>query len=124
MINFNVDLFYRAEKDIKEVRDFKDLKEDIDKIDFAMKNIVAYDGIAYAKYLDNQLRKKYPIINKMVEVANNMPKIFQLIASNNPSVTIPELESLRQDRCGIICDYLLKKQYVSSIEQCISSVTE
>lgn len=60
----------------------------------------------------------------MLDVANGLPKTIENGHAIVKEKMIPELDALRQDRCGIICDVLLKKSAVSSLKQCIDRVTE
>lgn len=124
MIYFYDDMIYKAEKYIHDSHELLDIKQDIDKIDFAMRNIQALEGIRYANELDKELRQKYPTINLMLNVANSLPIISENRQGVAKTESVRELSALQQDRCGIICHVLLKKNVVSSIEQCICKVTD
>ncbi len=124
MIHFYVDMIYKAEKYIHDSHELLDIKQDIDKIDFAMRNIQTLEGIRYANELDRELRRKYPTINLMLNIANCLPKTLENRKGISKTESIPESDALWQDRCGIICHVLLKKNVVSSLEQCICKVTE
>lgn len=118
------EMVYKAEKCIQDLRELHETKQDIDKIDFAMRNIQTLEGIRYANELDKELRQKYPTINLMLNVANSLPKISENRQGVAKTESVRELSALQQDRCGIICHVLLKKNVVSSLEQCICKVTE
>ena len=80
-----------------------------------------------ARQLDDELRKKYPTINIMLNIANSLPPI-RLPINCRPvdgySASDPDKENLRRAYWGIICDVALKKGIKSSIEACIDRIEE
>lgn len=124
MIYFYGELIYEAEKYIHNAYELYDIRQDMEKIEYAERNIYSAGGIQYAHKLDEELRKKYPTIDMMIDVANSLPKTYENQLGDKKGNRPLELDILQQDWCGIICDVLLKKEVVESLEQCIRKVTE
>lgn len=139
MIFFKAELNYKALKLIKESHDLLDVATDLDKIDQAQNNIDRYamdyqkspNEVSLANYqtslynannLDEELRKKYPTIDLMLNIANDLPKITFARSSGNAVVKPQEYRALSQDRCGIKCHVLIKKEIISHAEQFIDHV--
>ena len=139
MIFFKPELDSKALELIKELHDLLDVAADLDKIDQAQKNIDLYamhyqlrpDTISFSNYqislhdanvLNEELRKKYPAIEWMLDAAESLPRITPVRSSENTSVKPQEYYSLEQDRWGIKCHVLIKKGIVSYAEQFIDHV--
>lgn len=130
MIHFYPKLVAKAEKAVKEAHDLIDTARDLSQINDAISAINSSNAINIqnilqsARKLDGEMRQKHHMIDKMLRIANNMPRIMNTSAA--PAVAnaeIAEVEALRQDYFGILCEVLEKKELISSIEQFIERVT-
>ena len=135
MICFKNFYIYEACKIIHESKEFFDIKEDLSKIDEKIKNIqrtyIGYandhevqEALRQARELDDHLRRKYPSINKMINIASSFPvRPRQSVVGN--AITKPMEEVLlEQDIYGILCNTILKKGVTKSIEEIIEYVEE
>lgn len=117
MLYFNQDLYKKALEIVKEMHDLSDVANDLKTIEFVWYAGRDAANIQRAKKLNRDLREKYPTIDEMMAIGNSLPK-----APANPLAQYQppdELEFLRQDYCGILCDTLMKKQITTSIEEFI-----
>ena len=133
MIHFKESYFGEARKIVNELRDFSDVKEDLnkidnlrDQIDMAVHNHFGIDEMNYilqkARELNDALRRKYPIIDEMLQVANRVPVKRATPVLNQGEQKPIEYVMLEQDRCGILCHMVLKKGLTQSIEEIIAWV--
>lgn len=61
----------------------------------------------------------------MLDIANRMPKRIGLaVAGRNEDLKPVEYKALQQDRCGIICHVILKKEITKTVEEMIEYVEE
>ena len=123
MIYFQDDLFRVATEYVKDLHELRDVKQDLERIEDAVYNIGSVGGEIHADGLDKELRLKYPTIDMMLTVANGMPKVIENGKRSDLKGSPEVVERLRQDRCGILCDVLLGKEIVKSMEECIEKVT-
>lgn len=96
---------------IKEARDCADVLRDLSQIEQAKVNLssTGYGAVFVANQLDRELRKKYPTIDMMLDIANAMlPPSTQ--ASKIRSEVDQMIANLNQDYCGILCDTAAKKR--------------
>lgn len=77
-----------------------------------------------AAELNDELRRKYPLINTLLNIAERMPK--RIVRGNSVIVnnTPPVMNELVQDTFGILATVLLKKNIINTIEQFIDYVEE
>lgn len=68
-----------------------------------------------AERLDIELHHKYPTINIMINVANNV----SVCNTSSTECEHDPMDFFKTDYYGIICDTLLKKRIISSIEEFI-----
>ena len=123
MIHFHEELVAMATEAIKDAADLADVQTDMLKIADAQNRIQQFGDIFAARRIDAELRKKYPIIDEMLALANTIcPPIQQAPMSANHMDVAPEESALQQDRYGIICHVALKKGICQSIKQFIKSV--
>ena len=122
MIYFKQNLTTQALSMIKEQKELSDVLNDLSRIDQAKNEFYTHAGLQQARNLDAEMRKKYPMIDLMLNTANrfklNFPANTKRPAMNEPE----ELTNLQQDRYGIICDTLLKKGITSSVEEYIDHI--
>lgn len=107
---------------IKEARDCADVLRDLSQIEQAKANLFGgYGAVFGANQLDRELRKKYPTIDMMLDIANTMlppsPQVSRIRSEVDQAIA-----NLNQDYCGILCDTAVKKGLVKSIKDCIESV--
>ena len=121
MIYFYDELIARTLKTIKESYDCADILNDLNRINQAIENVNLHGNCTAAYQLDQELRQKYPCINKMVDVANSMPTPA-LRARRMYSASEASISDLNQDRYGILCDTAIKKQLVHNIKEFIKDV--
>lgn len=102
---------------IKESHDCLDVANDLE----AIQNTIDSGSESEAKALDDYLRKKYRIINTMLNIANSMPAHP---TSRNPDTTshFTYKKMLVQDRCGILCQIAIEKGLKQDLKSCIDHV--
>jgi len=122
MIHFKQNLTNQALSMIKEQKELSDVLSDLSRIEQAKNDLYTHDGIQRAQNLDSEMRKKYPIIDVMLNTANRFKPMVPANVRSAPMNEPEEMTRLQQDRCGIICDTLLKKQITSSVEEYIDYV--
>lgn len=133
MIYFRESYISEAYKIIDELREFSDTRDDLQKIE-GMKQrikIAIYSRasvsemnnvLQHAKNLNDELNRKYPIIQQMLQCANGLKRTHST-NSMDTSDNIPDAyKMLEQDRCGILCHTLLKKGITNTIEETIEHV--
>ena len=110
-------------KDLIESHDDWDTAKDLKKIENAKRNLHTISGRIYANDLNEELRKKYPNIERMLNVADCFTP-FQVTNGYSPNnnVTIEE-KLLTQDEYGILCDQLIKSKIINCIEDFIEMVS-
>ena len=118
MIHFHDNLVTKTLESIKESCDCTDILHDLDHIDQSIRNVRFYGNCAAAYQLDQELRQKYPCIDRMVDVANAMlisaPRARRMYSASEAIIS-----DLNQDYYGIICDVAIKKQLIYSIKEFI-----
>ncbi len=123
MIYFHEELVVKTMETIKDAADLSDIRTDMQRIEDAQNRVQQFGDTLTARRLDTELRKKYPIINEMLALANTIcPPVQQAPMRVNQTEAIPEARMLQQDRCGILCHVALKKGVSQSIKQFIKSV--
>lgn len=116
-IHFKADMETATLKAIKEAHDCTEVANDLLRI----QRIIANGTDEEAVHLDLELRRKYPIIDTMLQIANSLPmQPSQRTAA--VSVESPSKANLWQDYYGILCDTAVKKNIKKSIEDCIDHV--
>lgn len=125
-IHFDEVLFEKALKIIKDAHDCADVLCDLERIKQAEAGVYSYIGVFAADQLDQELRNKYDAIDKMLDIADTMQSnlILSPAPQNEPIRSAEELaiSKLEQDRCGILCDTIVKKKLAKNIESCIKEI--
>lgn len=117
LTHFNKNLYAKALQIIKDAGDLHDVAIDLKRIEQLFSTKPSPEVMQAAQILDNKLRHKYPTINIMINIANNVS-----VCNTSPTdYKQAPFEFLKTDYYGIICDTLLKKRIVSSIEEFIES---
>ena len=96
------------------------MANDLNRINTVLSTTPTIENLFDAQRLDNELREKYPTIDKMLAIANSYQMVT--VASQSNPQELPEYANLKQDYFGILCYVLLKKEITSSIEQFIEKV--
>ncbi len=123
MIHFNQEKVSKITKEIRELHDLADVLGDINKIEKAIFRIGQYGDLQTARNLDIDLRNKYPSINKMIEIGTALRTTINTNVTVLQNVReIDEIEALKQDYYGILCDTAIKKGLIHQIEQFIDRV--
>ena len=122
MIHFYSTIQSKTLEIIKEAHDCIDIFLDLNRIEQAEANLYnPYVGVSAADQLDRELRRKYPTIDKMLDLANTLlppsPQVSSIRSEEDRA-----LSNLNQDYCGILCDTAVKKGLARSIKDCIESV--
>ena len=133
-IYFHKNLTEKALKALEESHELSDLSRDLQKVQWQMEQ-VAYSNLSQiydnferfqrlqqAKELNNELRKKYPVINNLLNIANRLPRVQSSSPASSSASETDEYECLRQDYYGILCHTLLKKKLIEAIEEFIEQV--
>lgn len=72
--------------------------------------------------LNDELRKKYPVIERMLAVADRLSSSYAMLQTSAAAGETVEYRVLQQDYFGILCHVLLKKGITQNIEQIIENV--
>ena len=114
MIYFYDELVRRTLETIKEAYDCADVLNDLNRIEQEIANIKLNGNLFMATQLDQEMRKKYPCIDRLIDFANSIPipsvRVKKSYSANEAIIT-----SLNQDYYGILCDTAIKKQIIQSI---------
>lgn len=121
MIHFDPELVSKALEAAKDAADLMDATKDLQQIKNAEAGVLQFGDVVTARRLDAELREKYPVIEKMLDLANRMPPALQTGPSSHTQLP-QEVSNLQQDYYGIICHIALKKGIVQSVKQFIKSV--
>ena len=121
MIHFYESIVAKTLETIKDAYDCADILHDLSRIEQAKANVNLYGGVSTAHQLDEELRKKYPCIDAMINFANTMlppgPQSKKIYSPNEAAVS-----NLTQDYYGILCDTAVKKKIVPEMKQFIRFV--
>ncbi len=117
MIHFDNNLVKEAFKIAHEAHELSDVAYDLNRIDSVLSTTPTLENLFEAQRLDNELRERYPTIDRMLAIANSYP--MATVASQSNTQDLPEYANLKQDYFGILCYVLLKKEITTSIEQFI-----
>ena len=120
MIHFNPNLVSQAIKIAHEAQELSDVLNDLNRINTLLSTTPTIENLFETQRLDNELRQKYPTIDKMLTIANSY--LISAAASQSNTQDLPEYANLKQDYFGILCYVLLKKEITTSIEQFIEKV--
>ena len=120
MIRFDNNLAKEEFKIAHETHELSDVANDLNRINTVLSAPTTIENLFEAQRLDNELREKYPTIDKMLAIANSYP--IATVTSQSNTQDLPEYANLKQDYFGILCYVLLKKEITTSIEQFIERV--
>ena len=133
-IHFYKALVAESLKAIQESHELSDVSKDIDNILHHMEqvrlaNLMQENDVnlriwklQQARDLNAAMRKKYPVIDNMLDIANKLiPKRNSTGVGSTTSET-QEYKLLEQDYYGILCHVLLKKKITESVEEFIEKV--
>lgn len=120
MIYFYDSLVAQTVEIIKSAYDCADVLNDLNRIEQAKERTYNGDCLT-GEVLDQELREKYPCIDKLLQGANSFPSVSrqsERVYSNSERITM----ALDQDKYGILCDTAIKKGLIHSIKEFIKSV--
>lgn len=106
---------------VKSAYDCADILTDLNRIKQAQERVRVCGDWYTANQLDEELRQKYPCIDVMNKAADSIPVLFPQPAKQ---YTIYEavIESLENDRYGILCGTAIEKGLVHSAKEFIKFV--
>ena len=121
MIHFYDSIVAKTLETVKDAYDCADVLCDLGRIEQAKANVNLYGDVSAAYQLDEELRKKYPCIDAMINFANTM---LLPVPQNRKSYSPSEaaVSNLTQDYYGILCDTAVKKEIVREMKQFIRAV--
>ncbi len=126
MIHFIAAIQSKTLEIVKEAHDCADVLHDLERIGQAKANVYSFGGIFAANQLDQELRRKYPTIDLMLNIADTMRTNPLLPSSPQAcharSAEEAAIDNLQQDYCGILCDTAVKKGLTHELKECIKSV--
>lgn len=117
IVTFNNHLANQAYRIICDSIDLVDVKNDLDKINIILSSAPTKENLFNAVVLNDKLRKKYPIIDDMLEIANSLT-----VAADGQSNDLLEYAKLKQDIFGILLHVLIKKNIIKNIEDFIDYI--
>lgn len=133
-IYFRKALVEEALKAVLESHELSEVGKDIDNILQQMEQVISSNlmqenngnvrlwELQQARKLNDAMRKKYPIIVNMLNIAERLtPKGTSAETGSHTSETL-EYILLEQDYYGILCHVLLKKKITETIEEFIEKV--
>lgn len=116
-IYFTAGLFENTLRIIRESHDCRDVANDLERI----QKTIDYGFDFEAAELDNYLRRKYPIIDKMLNIADSIQ--VHSYPGDSDTVSQSSYKSrLEQDYCGILCQVSIEKGFAQNLESCIDHV--
>lgn len=118
-IHFKDDVKVATWKAIEEAHDCADVATDLLRI----QRTIAIGTDEDALHLDLELRRKYPVIDTMLQIANALPVQPSQCAAAAAGES-PSKANLWQDYYGILCHIAVKKGIKKSIEDCIDHVSK
>ena len=118
-IYFTEGLFDKVLHIIKESHDCIDVANDLK----AIQDTVCNGSDLDAETLDTYLRKKYPIIDTMLDIANSI-QARPSCGNSNATLQSPYKAMLKQDRCGILCHTAIEKGLKQDLKSCIDHVEQ
>ncbi len=118
-IHFTAGLFKNTLRIIQKSHDYLDVANDLDKI----QNTLDYGSDLDAAILNDYLRKKYPIIDTMLNIADSI-QLHTRYKKSNAIIQSPYNAMLVQDRCGILFQTAIKAGLVQDLESCIDYVEQ
>lgn len=132
-IYFYNNLVMEALKALKDSHELLDVSQDLEEVQRQMEQIKysslilisndeRYRKLQQARELTGVLREKYPTINQMLNIANKFPQPQSSYFTPVSVSETEEYENLRQDYYGILCNTLLKKELIRTIDQFIERV--
>lgn len=104
---------------IKESHDCIDIARDLEAIQNTIHNGSDNDAVR----LDDYLRKKYPIIDIMLDIADSI-QARPSCGNSNATSQSPYKAMLEQDCCGILCHTAIKKGLKPDLKACIDHVDQ
>lgn len=119
-IYFAEELFENVLQIIRESYDCVDVANDLENI----QNTIRYGSDLEAARLDDYMRRKYPIIDTMINTANSIQARSYFGNYGNPGNSSLSLykSRLEQDRCGILCQTAIEKGLKQNLKSCIDHV--
>ena len=133
-IYFYKNLIGEALKTIAESHEFFDISSDLENVRQQMElvrasnlvwendNCKKFVKLQQARDLNEAIRKKYPVIDNMLDIADRLLPDRPPYAPNGGASETREYSLLEQDYYGILCHVLLKKGIAEEIEECIEKV--
>jgi len=116
-IYFASDLRERTLKALMEAHDCADVKNDLDRIQWT----IQCGTNEQARYLDREMRQKYPMIDYMLQITDRFPARPARYCVETAASSF-EKSNLEQDYWGILCDTAVKREIKRNIEDCIDHV--
>lgn len=118
-IYFKADMENTTLNVIKEAHDCAEVANDLIRI----QRTIAIGTDEDALHFDLELRRKYPVIDTMLQIANSLPVQPSQCAAAAAGES-PSKANLWQDYYGILCDIAVKKGIKKSVEDCIDHVSK
>ena len=119
MIHFYENLVAKTLETVKSAYDCVDVSHDLLRINEAIENAKQGNWITGAD-LDQEMRRKYPVINRMDQFATALSTPIMNPQKYSNSAIV--LSNLNEDYYGILCETAIKKGIVRNIKEFIQSV--
>ncbi len=121
MIYFYENLVTQTVDIVKSAYDCADILTDLNRIEQAKERVRVSGDWYTANQLDEELRQKYPYIDVMNKVADSFA-VPSLQPAMQYSIYDAVIESLTNDRYGILCGTAIKKGLIHNPKEFIKSV--
>ena len=105
----------KAKDNIELLDDINELSNKIT----ALETCPMRDVLLSALKLDGQMRRKYPIIGKLLNAGNKLATVFKMPPHQYSTEAERLIEYIRQDMYGILCHALIKEKVIEKVEQFI-----
>lgn len=119
MIHFYENLVAKTLETVKSAYDCADVYCDLLRINEAIKN-AKQGSWAMGLDLDQEMRRKYPVINRMDQFANALSTSIKNPQKHSNSEIV--VSNLNEDYYGILCETAIKKGIIHSVKEFIKSV--
>lgn len=108
--------------DLRSTKDDEKATEDIKQIDFMVaKRENSLEYLNDARKLDEKIKREYPIILKLINIANCLPSLTSHTNTKKDDVYVI-VENLKADEYGVLLDVLIKHNIISDAKDFIDKV--
>ena len=121
MIHFDETYVKKVLEYIKNEEELRKVRDDLNEI-WRAKTLAYRWMLREANEIEQKIRKKYPIIDVMLNIASKMQQGVEFKSVCEKAQMERVVERLQQDYCGILCHVAIKKSVIHSIKEFIAYI--